>query len=103
MDCPFELVFASATCKTAHCRGGLGEAHVNLLGKPRKVDSPKKKKRDIPGDADQTAADEAFPISENFKADKDSVQETSLYGEPPWKIHVGFAQTAAAMGGFASS
>ena len=28
MDCPFELVFASATCKTAHCRGGLGEAHV---------------------------------------------------------------------------
>ena len=30
MDCPFELAFASATCKTAHCRGGLGEAHVNL-------------------------------------------------------------------------
>ena len=26
---PFELVFASATCKTAPCRGGLGEAHVN--------------------------------------------------------------------------
>ena len=28
-DCPFELVFGSTTCKTAHCRGGLGEAHVN--------------------------------------------------------------------------
>jgi len=29
INLPFELVFASATCKTAHCRGGLGEAHVN--------------------------------------------------------------------------
>ena len=29
MDCPFELIFASATCKTAHCRGGLGEATLN--------------------------------------------------------------------------
>ena len=26
INCPFELVFASSTCKTAHCRDGLGEA-----------------------------------------------------------------------------
>ena len=33
MDCPCEALLASATCKPAHCRGGLGEAPLNLLSK----------------------------------------------------------------------
>ena len=148
---PFELASASATCKSAHCHGGLGEApfefgtrlcrsrptrrshakessfssydstskvccltrfskclssllfFANSIKRTKTVQIPSDGFKSWPALAGHPAmAGHGWPLWD-LEGPPEKAKLPHPHRENQTSIHVGFAQTAAAMGGFASS